>query len=429
MGKTTGNVTAVIFVSWIFVCSSVYAEGVWDFNSTKMTGNWGGERTKLAEKGITFDLASIQTYQGVGGGKRQQWKYGGLFEYTLKLDFQKMGLWPGAFLEIGAEHQFGQFINTNTGALIPANAAGAFPLPDDQAVFLDRVVFTQFFSETFGLFFGKLTTITETMGDWNQFAGGKGNDQFMNLNFVANPAMLTAVPYSTLGGGAFFLFPNLSPNPKDPATFTFSMLGAAGEPGAWPWQDFRSGTVTTGEFRLPTGFFNKPGAQTVGAAYSSKNCTAISQDPRLILRDIFFGLPVNLKEHDGTSCLYYNFYQYLFSDANDPKRGWGLFGRYGFGDESTNTIHNFYSIGLGGKGTFAGRDKDTWGVGYFYTDISDEFPRIILNRFGDTQGFEAFYNIEITPWLHLSPDFQVIDPSNKQANIAYVTGFRVRMDF
>ena len=45
------------------------------------------------------------------------------------------------------------------------------------------------------------------------------------------------------------------------------------------------------------------------------------------------------------------------------------------------------------------------------------------------KGFEIFYNIEVTPWIHIKPDFQVIDPSNKQVDIAYVTGLRVKIDF
>jgi porin len=211
--------------------------------------------------------------------------------------------------------------------------------------------------------------------------------------------------------------------------FTISMLGAAGQPGEWPWEDYSSGTVTAGELTLPTNFFGKPGGHLLGAAYNSKDFTAIGQDPRLILGDILQGLPPNLQKHQGSSGFYYNFYQYLVSDANNPTRGWGIFGRYGLADQSTNPIANFYSIGLGGKGTFDGRDKDTWGIGYFYTDISNDFLKIVQRRFGDSQGFEAFYNIEVTPWLHITPDFQVIDPSNKQADIAYVTGLRVKIDF
>jgi len=122
-------------------------------------------------------------------------------------------------------------------------------------------------------------------------------------------------------------------------------------------------------------------------------------------------------------------YQFLFNRQEDPTQGWGLFGRFGWANDKTNPIANFYSIGLGGKGMFVSRGKDTWGVGYYYSTLSDEFNRFVSNRFGDSQGAEVFYNIEIKPWLHLTPDFQIINPSNEQVDTAYVAGFRVRMDF
>jgi porin len=418
---------SVMVVCWFYIGENAYAEAAPDFNSTKLTGDWGGERTKLAEKGITLDIDMMQEYQGiVNGGKSEKWQYGGSLDYWLKLDFEKMGLWPGAFLDIHAESQFGKFINGDTGAIIPANSDGVFPYSEQHTTTLSQVVFTQFLSERFGLFFGKVETLG---GDWNYFANSRGNDQFMNLGFVFNPVVLRAVPYSSLGGGAILLFPELSPNKEDLSMLTVSFLGPDGQPGQAPWDDFDSGTVSAAEFRLPTRFFAKPGGQLVGAAYSSRDFTALDQNPRLILGDILQGLPVTLQEHSGSSCFYYNFYQFIVSDEKDPKKGWGVFGRYGWGDEKTNPISDFYSIGLGGKGTFDGRDKDTWGAGYFYTALSDELPRFVRDRFGNSEGYEIFYNIEVKPWLHVTPDFQIIDPSNKRADVAYVAGFRVRMDF
>jgi porin len=32
----------------------------------------------------------------------------------------------------------------------------------------------------------------------------------------------------------------------------------------------------------------------------------------------------------------------------------------------------------------------------------------------DEYGFEAYYNVAITPWLQLTPDIQVIRPSQKE---------------
>ncbi|MHC4982920.1 MAG: hypothetical protein ACYTF6_07095 [Planctomycetota bacterium] len=43
------------------------------------------------------------------------------------------------------------------------------------------------------------------------------------------------------------------------------------------------------------------------------------------------------------------------------------------------------------------RRNDTFGAGFFYIDISDELPCIVLRRFGDSRGVEVYYNIEVTP--------------------------------
>jgi len=33
-----------------------------NFNQTRLTGDWGGERAKLAESGITIDIDATQSY-------------------------------------------------------------------------------------------------------------------------------------------------------------------------------------------------------------------------------------------------------------------------------------------------------------------------------------------------------------------------------
>ena len=89
----------------------------------------------------------------------------------------------------------------------------------------------------------------------------------------------------------------------------------------------------------------------------------------------------------------YNMDQYVYTEEEDETQGFGFFGRLGTADDKTSPIANFYGAGLGGKGMIDGRDNDTWGIGYFYTQLSDEFGSAIERNFGDSQGVEAFYNI------------------------------------
>ena len=89
-----------------------------------LTGDWGGIRNELAKKGVTLDMSVTQIGQGVvDGGKSGQWQYGGRGDIILNLDSQKLGLWPGAFLNLEAEGNWASSVNPNTGALMPVNTS------------------------------------------------------------------------------------------------------------------------------------------------------------------------------------------------------------------------------------------------------------------------------------------------------------------
>jgi porin len=127
---------------------------------------------------------------------------------------------------------------------------------------------------------------------------------------------------------------------------------------------------------------------------------------------------------------YYNFDQYLFTEAGDPTQGWGVFGRFGWSNGEANLFEQFYSVGVGGKGTLPSRDHDTWGAGYYLANFSDNI-RDVLGVHSE-QGVELFYNIEITPWLRVTPDLQVIvNPGGgfQDRDVAIVYGLRTQMSF
>jgi porin len=79
-------------------------------------------------------------------------------------------------------------------------------------------------------------------------------------------------------------------------------------------------------------------------------------------------------------------------------------------------MHFFYSLGIGGKGVIPTRERDRYGFGFYYIDVNNPelqgvFRSTKLLR--DEYGFEAFYNIAITPWLMLTPDIQVVRGAQK----------------
>ena len=398
-------------------CGSLYERSYF-------TGDWDGYRTCLAESGIMFEGNVTQYFQGVSsGGTNTTFKYGGHADYLLNMDMDKVAGMKGLFLKLRAENQFGEFVNRDTGALIPVNTSGLLPHGEDHVLALTDVLFTQFFSESFGVFFGKLDTLD---GDPNAFASGRGKTQFMNSALVFNPVALRTTPYSTNGFG-FVILQDRQP------IFTFSVIDSTDSATTVNIDDFgEKGVTLAAELRLPTCFFGLPGHQLVGATWSSRNVAILDQDIRVILPPPV-GAPPE-RASDSWS-VYYNFDQYLVVDPCDPNRGWGIFGRAGIADEATNPLEWLVSVGVGGSSPISCRERDTWGIGYYHAGASDELPAVL--NLGDGDGVELFYNMEVTPWFHLTADVQFIDQGFggipalgiSEPDTAVVLGLRGKIDF
>jgi len=372
-----------------------------------LTGDWWGIRNQLAEKGVTLDLSVTQIGQGVvRGGKSGAWQYGGRGDIVMNIDSQKLGLWPGAFLNLEAEGNWASAVNRNTGALMPVNNSQILPLPGENFDLIS-LNFTQFLSPYFGLTIGKYATVTATSGDMNEFAHGKGDTQFMNMALNFNPLMALTVPYSTLGTGLIVL---PTKDPKE-AIVSVMVLQANGQPNTSGFGDLDGNKITlAAEGRVRTDFFSLTGHQLFGTSFSNKKFASIDQ--RL-------GSIVETRALDGKKGswnLYYNFDQYLYEPKKGADRGVGLFGRLGVSDGDPNFLKFFGSFGVGGKGVFDSRTLDQFGLGYYFINIASptiQGPLQTRSFLRDEYGFEAYYNFAITPWLKLTPDIQIVRGAQK----------------
>jgi len=372
-----------------------------------LTGDWGGMRTDLTKKGVTFDLNLTQVEQGVAdGGKSTNGEYGGRGELTVKVDTGKAGLWPGGFLTVELEGNFGHGVNTRNGGLLPVNSNQIFPMPGKDQLNIPAVNFAQFLSEYAGVVVGKLDT---SGGDMNEFAHGKGNSQFMNLAFNLNPTLMMTVPYSTLGGGVIIL------PTKDPhaAIISLMAISANGKANTTGFDTMDTNKLTYNiEGRVRTDFFGMTGHQLLGGLYSNKNRS--SADPRLSLDP-----DTRLTgEKTDSWAVYYNFDQYLYEPVKGSGKGFGLFARLSATDGNPNFLQYFYSLGLAGKGVMASRPNDSFGFGWYYIDVkspslSGPFGLLSKDFLGDEQGVEAYYSVALTPWAILTPNIQYIHGAQK----------------
>ena len=424
----------------------------------RLTGDWGGLRDKLGKKGVVFDVDLLATpMEVVSGGRSTGGNTWGNVDYTLNVDTDKLGLWPGGFLLVSADTGFGTNLFRDSGALVPVNTAALFPASNDHTTVLTNATFMQFLSEKFGLVVGKFNTLTSGKQEFY----GDYSTQFLNAAFVF-PMTLEQVPLSAYGGGVISLpTPDivLSLIALDPnGTATSNSFSTA----------FNNGAMVVGSGQVTIRPYGLVGHQNFGFSWSNKERFSLEQDPsnlaRLILQTrfprlgdpgpileqilarFFPGLTVPAEpanRESSTWSVNYAFDQYLWQPAGDTKHGIGVFFSAGASDGNPNPIKYAFIAGLGGNGV-PGRPDDSFGVGIARTQFSSAFVPFLRQRLNlgldHEDALEAYYNFAITGWLTATADLQVIDPGLKKSlnsselglmnvDTAFIAGIRFRVRF
>ena len=392
-----------------------------------MTGDWRGTRSALADRGLTFDLFLTQFYQGIAaGGRRQAWEYGGKLDYLVNLDGGKFGLWKGFYANLHAETRFGSDVNNIDGLLAPSNIVMNFPEAERQITSITGLKFTQALSETSVVFLGKINTLDEY---GLRYAPGLGTNRpglagFFNTSLVFNPIVGRTVPYSAAGFGYAYLregqplFSISVFDPQERATTGVNNL-------------FERGVVLVPDLTFNVKPFDRPGKYNFGATWSSASYrsfdpAAYLNIPPLLALDERFS-----PKETGSWSLYANFYQSIWVDAANQKKNWGVFGQFGISDGNPNPVRYVANGGVGGRSMIPGREYDTFGVGYFYLGLSDNFKTLARPFLPqqDEYGVELFYNWAITPWARLTGDLQIARPSTTGFDTAIIPGLRFQILF
>jgi porin len=396
----------------------------------RLTGSWGGLRDELARKGVVLDGDLLLTPQGVLGGSRDtDAEFWGSAEYTLNVDTGKLGLWPGGFLKIFAGSTFGESISDATGALVPVNTTLLFPEPDEASTGLMHATFTQFLSPKFGLLAGKIFTLDAGIGEF----AGDYRTQFLNTG-LGVPMSLALVPISAFGGGVVVL-------PWEGVVLTALVLDPSGTASNNDITEaFDDGVMVLGTGRVAVNPFGLRGEHRAGVMWSNKTRLSLIQDPsnvarfllierfpllgdpgpilRRLLERFFPQLLVPVQPantDDSTWAMFYGFEQYLWHPGGDRTRGIGVFFTFGAADDETNPVAYSYSMGLGGKGVVPGRPRDTFGIGWARTELSDNFLPLLRQRLRlgleREDAVELYYNASLTAWLNATVDLQIIVPA------------------
>jgi porin len=381
-------------------------------------------------KGVVFDVDLLLTPQGVlSGGRDTGAEFWGNADYTLNVDTGKPGLWPGGFFKTYAGSSFGESVLGESGALVPVNTAKLCPEPDEPSTGLMHASFAQFLSPKFGVVAGNIFTLDAGAGEF----AGNYRTQFLHAG-LALPMSLALVPISAYGGGVVVL-------PWEGLVLSVLALDPSGTPkNNDVTEAFDDGVMVLATGQVAITPFGLRGTQKAGFMWSDKVRLSLTQDPsnlaRFLLTEQFPRLgnpgpilqrilerffpqllvPVQRANREDSSwAMYYGFEQYLWHPGGDPKRGIGTFFTFGASDGETNPVKYSYAMGIGGNGVAPGRPRDTFGVGWARTELSDKFLPFLRERLRlgleREDAIEMYYDASITPWLNASLDLQVVEPA------------------
>ena len=394
-----------------------------------LLGDLGDSRSEWAAKGITFDIGYNQYFQGVvDGGLDTGSEYGATIDYNINVDFDRMGLIPGGLLQMKAVSRYGRSVNGISGALIPVNADATHPttttLDDDVTLWLPMITYTQFFSETFGLSIGKM----EMYGTTNEFSGGKGRTQWWNMNLAMPLSPGLIVPYSVLGVAAVYM-----PNPNLTITGLICTSSDTSNNTGFNKLDDGLTALVTLEYQykmngLPGGFTLLPGYGWDNK-FNEINGRIIIEDGQLVA-----------STKDKTWFFSADIWQYLWvedevnqlintADGRQDLQGVGVFSRIEVADKDTNPADFYISVGVNAKGLIPGRDNDAMGIAYSYNSMNKGRFLDFIGIEDTSTALELFYNLELTPAVHLTLDAQVVNSALPNMDTATILGTSLQMHF
>jgi porin len=387
-----------------------------------MFGDWGGERTRLEQMGITFYGEYRDDFQGnvtgtdKNGNERDHSVNFGIFYLNLDVDLMKLADIAGEFF-FGAVWQYGgnlsdRYLNVHTST---SSIAGT------NSERIDQLWYQQgFFDSRLKIKIGQVCAVDEFGA--TDFFDILVNDELgysPNTNFVTHqpfwpagkPGVITTLdlrditPGLYIKGGAFTAI-------RDPYHPDWYGVDYA--------SDFDQGAAFAGEVGYKEQNTRYDGVYKLGFNYT--NQSGFTQDRT--------GQRLTGNYNGYMTIEKTVFHPQDRNDKLDTSRGLDLLFQV-FGEPDDRNPVDF-EVTFGGRytGLIPGRDKDKVGFGFIYSHTSDQQSLANQDRGGPSLGgeetVEVDYQVQITPWLAIQPDIQAIFNPNGDAgrNTILVLGIR-----
>lgn len=398
-----------------------------------LLGDWGGQRSALAEKGITFDFFYITDLEANPSGGLQQTGAGWeRFRGTVDINFDRMISWQGLSFHATGLWQSGANLGGKIGTLAnPSDLVSQHSTRLDsfwvqQALLHNKIRVRA--GQLAGLdFYGN----QEYGGTWlMEPLGYAFGNLFSSIFESFNPAGVPGAEILYAPTTHFYLKSsvmagNRNPYQQDPTGTNFAIRDT-------PNFLFEAGYLRGGNRCWPS---------EVGPP--SPDCTSVVASGKTYPGAYKFGgiynggkfpNPRGIKS-SGNYLIYGMASQALF--RSEPGSNRGLDATFGFdyspGDVSRENVQ--ITAGARINVPLERRPNDRIGVGFVYSKISDPFSDFgaLLGgvRLGSEKAFELNYSIKLTPYWLVEPAFQYYANvgGNRALPNAPVLGFRTKVTF
>jgi len=371
-----------------------------------VTGDLGGRRTRLEEKGFSFDLVyTAEGFWNTRGGirTRNAGAYRGDLSLFFLLDTEAAGLWRNGAFFLHLQHQHGNGITEDY--------VGDFQVLSNMDADDFQQVSEIWYRHTF---------LDDRL--WIKLGKQEANEDF------------AAVDY-----GAEFINSSAGFSPTIPLV-TFPDPGWGMVVGVEPVRGF---SVNAGIYE------GRPdGGRSIGGTLDNLYGPMVMLEPALHYE--IAGRSGHLRAggwwngdrfdkfdkdnpDPGTVGESYGFYltwdQTLwrrYPEKEEDEQGIGIFGQYVWAPKDRSEAEHYLGGGLKWTGLIPTREQDILGVGVFHVRFSDEAD---FEKEGET-AIELFYKAHLCGFLSVKPDLQyIVNPGGSANPDALAVGARLEISF
>jgi porin len=454
LSRNFGRLAVLVLAALSAVPGRAYAQQGTFWTRDNFTGDWGGARTRLSDKGIDLSLSYTgETFSDLSGGVRRGTSYEDLFRFEADVDLGKLVGWKGGSTHVTVF----QIDDSGENA---ADLTASISDPSNIDALPTTRLFTLWFQQELGkagsVRIGQLAADDEFLISDTAAALINGTFGWANIVAVNLPGGGPAYPLATPGT-------RLALNPAKDVSLLAAVFSGDPAGDCPPDQDpqvcnkhgttfsFTGGALWMGEIQYhPGSGGDGDGPQSyykLGGWYHTADFAdqRLGSEPGGEIVSLAVD-PDNPLEDRGNWGVYGVVDQVVWKGA---KSSVTLFWRGSAVPADRNLLSWYMDGGFGIAAPFQARPNDTVTFGVAYSNISpdaadlDRDTRRVTGSFypirnGETV-FELTYIAQLAPWWTLQPDLQYfVDPGgnvpdpddpNRTIENAFLIGLRTTVAF